>query len=317
MTGGATSAYSLTGKRVWINGHGGMVATALARRLETVDCELLTTARGDLDLRRQADVEAWMGDARPDAVFLCAATVGGIAANEARQGEFLYDNLAIAANVIEGARRTRVEKLLFLSAACVYPREAPQPIAEESLLTGPLEPTNESSSVAKIAGTRLCQAYRAQYGCDFIAAQPVNLFGPGDDFDPDRSHVVAGLMGRAHVARMDGAETLVVWGSGTPKREFLYVDDAADALLFLMENYSGAMALNVGPGAVLTIRELAEAVAAAVGFEGGLAFDTSKPDGMPLKTLDTTRFRDLGWRGKTSFADGLARTYAWFLANVA
>jgi len=309
--------YALAGKRVWVNGHRGMVGIALVRRLQSEDCEILTATSKELDLRRQADVEAWMEEYKPDAVFLCAATVGGILANDTRPAEFIYDNLAIEANVIHGAWKSGVGKLLFMGSACIYPRDAEQPMKEECLLTGPLEPTNEWYAIAKIIGIKLCQAYRKQYSADFISAQPINLYGPGDRFDLENSHVVPALMLKAHAAKIEGRASMDVWGSGNPMREFLYVDDVADALVFLMRNYSGAIQMNVGLGADLSIRELAETIIKVVGFEGELVFDTSKPDGTPRKFLDTTRLNDLGWAASTSLEQGLEQTYAWFLENVA
>ena len=308
--------YALTGKRVWVNGHRGMVGIALVRRLQSEDCEILTATSKELDLRRQADVEAWMEEYKPDAVFLCAATVGGILANDTRPAEFIYDNLAIEANVIHGAWKSGVGKLLFMGSACIYPRDAEQPMKEEYLLTGPLEPTNEWYAIAKIIGIKLCQAYRKQYSADFISAQPINLYGPGDRFDLENSLVVPALMLKAHAAKTEGRASMDVWGSGNPMREFLYVDDVADALVFLMRNYSGAMQMNVGLGADLSIRELAETIIKVVGFEGELVFDASKPDGSPRKLLDTTRLNDLGWAASTSLEQGLEQTYAWFLENV-
>ena len=308
--------YALTGKRVWVNGHRGMVGIALVRRLQSEDCEILTATSKELDLRRQADVEAWMEEYKPDAVFLCAATVGGILANDTRPAEFIYDNLAIEANVIHGAWKSGVGKLLFMGSACIYPRDAEQPMKEEYLLTGPLEPTNEWYAIAKIIGIKLCQAYRKQYSADFISAQPINLYGPGDRFDLENSHVVPALMLKAHAAKTEGRASMDVWGSGNPVREFLYVDDVADALVFLMRNYSGAIQMNVGLGADLSIRELAETIIKVVGFEGELVFDASKPDGSPRKLLDTTRLNDLGWAASTSLEQGLEQTYAWFLENV-
>lgn len=309
--------YSLAGKRVWVNGHRGMVGSALVRRLESEDCEILKSNSDDLDLRRQADVESWMEAQKPDVLFLCAATVGGILANETRPAEFIYDNLMIEANVIHGAWRTGVEKLLFMGSACIYPREAPQPMSEDCLLTGPLEPTNEWYAIAKITGIKLCQAYRKQFGADFISAQPINLYGPGDNFDLKSSHVVPALMLKAHQAKAEGRDSMEVWGSGNPMREFLYVNDVADALVFLMERYSGDMQINVGWGKDLSIRELAETIARIVGFEGELVFDTSKPDGTPRKLLDTTRLSGLGWKAATGLEEGLEETYAWFLENAA
>jgi len=308
--------YSMSGKRVWVNGAGGMVGSALVRALANENCEILTTASTTLDLRRQADVEAWMEAEKPDAVFLCAATVGGILANDTRPAEFIYDNLSIEANVIHSAWQTGVEKLLFMGSACIYPRDAAQPMVEECLLSGPLEPTNEWYAIAKIAGIKLCQAYRKQYGADFISAQPINLYGPGDNYDLKNSHVVPALLQKAHTAKEEGAASMEIWGSGKPKREFLYVDDVADAMVFLMKNYSDALQLNIGCGKDMSIRELAEMVAKVVGFEGKLVFDASKPDGTPRKLLDTTKLGALGWTPTTAFEDGLKNSYAWLLKNI-
>ena len=317
MPEGEKRDYALTGKRVWVQGHRGMVGAALVRRLQSENCEILTATSKELDLRRQADVEAWMDECKPDTVFLCAATVGGILANDTRPAEFIYDNLAIEANVIHGAWKSGVGKLLFMGSACIYPRDAEQPMKEDCLLTGPLEPTNEWYAIAKIAGIKLCQAYRKQYGCDFISAQPINLYGPGDNFDLENSHVVPALIRKAHMAKEKGAASMEIWGSGNPKREFLYVDDVADALVFLIRSYSGPIQMNVGLGTDQSIRELAETIIKVVGFEGELVFDTSKPDGTPRKLLDTTRLNDLGWAASTSLEQGLEQTYAWFLENVA
>jgi GDP-L-fucose synthase len=317
MSDDGSQYYSLTGKRVWVNGYRGMVGQALVRRLETIDCEILKTTSDDLDLRRQADAEDWMNDSKPEAVFLCAATVGGIMANDTRPAEFLYDNLAIEANVIHGAWRAGVEKLLYLGTGCMYPREAPQPIPEDCLLTGPLEPTNEWYAVAKIAGLKMCQAYRRQYGCDFITALPTNLYGPGDNFDPQDSHVIPALIQKAHAAKTEGAKSMEVWGSGAPLREFLYVDDAAEILVFLMQTYSEEAHINVGLGKELSIREVAESIIHVVGFEGELVFNTEKPDGMPRKLLDAKRLSQLGQSSAISLEDGLNRTYTWFLENIA
>ena len=304
--------YPLAGKRVWVAGHGGMVGGALVRRLAHESCELLTIGRAGLDLRRQADVEAWMAQAKPQAVFLAAATVGGILANDSRPAEFLYDNLAIEANVIETARRTGVEKLLFLGSACIYPGLAPQPMAEDCLLTGPLEPTNQWYSVAKIAGLKLCDAYRQQYGCDFISAMPINLYGPGDNFDLTSSHVAPALMHKIHEAKTAGRGEVQVWGSGTPLREFLHVDDLADALVFLMQRYSAAGHVNVGAGDELSIRDLAALIGDVVGWRGRFVFDPTRPDGVPRKLLDVTKLTAMGWRPRICLRDGLAATYRWY-----
>jgi GDP-L-fucose synthase len=307
--------YPLVGRRVWVAGHGGMVGAALVRRLAREECEILTVGRAQVDLRRQGEVEDWLAEARPEAVVVAAATVGGILANDSRPAEFIYDNLAIETNVIHGAWRSGVEKLLFLGSSCIYPREAPQPMTEEALLTGPLEPTNQWYAVAKIAGLKLCQAYRREHGCDFITAMPTNLYGPGDNFDLASSHVVAALMRKAHDARVAGDDTLAVWGTGRPRREFLYVEDLADALVFLLQNYSGEQHVNVGTGKDIAIGELAALIAEVVGFSGTLAFDPSKPDGTPRKLLDVSRLSALGWTPSTSLRDGLTATYRWYCEN--
>jgi GDP-L-fucose synthase len=290
-----------------------MVGSAVASRLASEPCEVITASRAELDLRRQADVEAWFVRRRPHAVVLAAATVGGILANDTRPGEFLYDNLMIEANVIEAARRSGVEKLLLLGSSCIYPRLAPQPITEEALLTGPLEPTNQWYAVAKIAGIRMCQAYRRQYGCDFISAMPTNLFGPNDNVDPVSSHVIAALLVKAHRARVEGRTEIELWGTGTPRREFMYVDDLADALVFLLTNYSGEEHVNVGVGYDVSIRELAEMILQVVGVEAAIRLDPTKPDGTPRKLMDSSRIRRMGWRPKTDLEDGLRKFYAWYL----
>jgi GDP-L-fucose synthase len=304
--------YRLAGKRVWIAGHRGMLGAALLRRLQQVDCELLTVNRRSVDLTRQEAVERWMSEARPQAVFLCAAKVGGILANDTDPVPFLYDNLTIAANVIHAAAANQVEKLLYLGSSCIYPKFAPQPIPESALLTGALESTNEWYAIAKIAGLKLCQAYRRQFGCDFIAAMPTNLYGPGDNFDLHSSHVVPALIRKAHEAKERGHAEMVVWGSGTPRREFLHVDDAADALVWLTTHYSGESHINVGFGSDVSILELAELISRVVGFLGKVVTDPSKPDGTPRKLLDSSKLTRLGWRPRIELADGLASTYAWF-----
>ena len=307
--------FPLAGRRVWVAGHRGMVGSALLRRLAREDCEILTVARQDCDLRRQAAVERWLADARPDVVVVAAAKVGGILANAASPAEFLYDNLMIAANVIEAARRVGVAKLLFLGSSCIYPKLAPQPIREEHLLEGQLEPTNQWYAVAKIAGLKLCQAYRRQYGCDFISALPTNLYGPGDNFDPLTSHVVPGLIARMHAAKTAGAPEVEIWGTGRPRREFLHVDDLADACVHLLEVYDDEAPINVGCGADLTIAELAEKVRAVVGFTGRLRFDPTRPDGTPRKLLDVSRLSALGWQPRIPLDQGLAATYRWYLEH--
>jgi GDP-L-fucose synthase len=305
--------FHLVGKRVWVAGHRGMVGSALMRRLARVDCEILTVTRQTCDLRCQAAVGRWMDKARPDVVVVAAARVGGILANATYPAEFLYDNLMIEANVIDAAYRVGVNKLLFLGSSCIYPRLAPQPISEECLLDGQLEPTNQWYAVAKIAGVKLCQAYRRQYGCDFISALPTNLYGPGDDFDPLTSHVVPGLIAKMHAAKVAGAEEVEIWGTGRPRREFLHVDDLADACVHLLEKYSEEAPINVGCGTDLTIEELAEKVRAVVGFEGRLRYDPQRPDGTPRKLLDTSHLEVLGWRPQIPLGRGLADTYQWFL----
>lgn len=306
--------YDLKGKRVWVAGHRGMVGAALVRRLVSEGCEVLTAARGDADLTRQGEVECWMEAHRPQAVFVAAAKVGGILANDTHPAEFLYENLLIEANIIHAAHRVQVEKLLFLGSSCIYPKLAPQPIHEDALLTGPLEPTNEWYAIAKIAGIKLCQAYRRQYGCDFISGMPTNLYGPGDNYDLNSSHVIPALIRKAHEAKMRGASEMVIWGSGTPRREFLHVDDCADALVLIMQRYSEDEHINVGSGEDLTILELAQAVCEVVGFDGTITRDLSKPDGTPRKLMAGDKLRALGWRPRISLRDGLADAYAAFLA---
>lgn len=313
----ASKPYQLRGKRIWVAGHNGMVGRALVQRLASEGGEVLTASRKDVDLTRQDAVERWMLDTRPQAVFVAAAKVGGILANDTYPAEFLHDNLMIASNVMHTARQVGVEKLLFLGSSCIYPKLAPQPIREDSLLTGPLEPTNEWYAVAKIAGLKLCQAYRRQHGCDFISAMPTNLYGPGDNFDLRTSHVIPALMRKAHEAKLRGDDRLVIWGSGTPRREFLYVDDCADALVHLMKDYSAPDTVNVGCGDDLTILEIAQLIAEVVGFEGRIVPDPEKPDGTPRKLLSVERLQNSGWRPATPLRDGLAKTYEWFQAHVA
>ena len=311
----AAKLFDLSGRKVWVAGHRGMVGSALMRRLAGAGCTLLTAARAELDLRDQRTVDAWLAKARPDAVFLAAATVGGIHANDSRPAEFIYDNLAIEANVVHGAWKHGVKKLLFLGSSCIYPKLAPQPMAESALLTGPLEPTNQWYAVAKIAGIKLCQAYRRQYGCDFNAAMPTNLYGINDDFDLLSSHVIPALMAKIHAAKLAKQPTVPIWGSGAPRREFLYVDDLADALVFLIERYSSEEHINVGTGTDLTIAALAETIARVVGYQGRFVYDRSKPDGTPQKLVDVERPAALGWRASTPLEAGLAATYRWYVAN--
>jgi GDP-L-fucose synthase len=309
------SQFSLQGRKVWVAGHRGMVGSAVVRRLSEEDCEILTADRDQLDLRRQDQVEAWVAAHRPDVVVVAAARVGGILANNDYPADFLYENLVIETNIIHSSYLFCVRKLLFLASSCIYPRLAPQPMREDALLTGPLEPTNEWFAVAKIAGIKLCQAYRRQHACDFITAMPTNLFGPGDKFDLKAGHVVAAMIMKAHHARMTGAESLEIWGSGTPLREFLFVDDLADALVFLLKHYSDESHINVGSGIEHSIHQLAQTVANVVGFTGALVYDRSKPDGTPRKIMDSSRLHDTGWHAKTSFQDGLRLAYQWYIDN--
>jgi len=308
-------SYSLKGKRVWVAGHRGMVGAAIVRRLAREECTILSVSHSDVDLTRQEAVERWIGEARPEAVFVAAAKVGGIFANDTYPADFLYDNLMIEANIIHAAHKVGVEKLLFLGSSCTYPKFAEQPITEDALLTGPLEPTNEWYAVAKIAGIKLCQAYRKQHGADFVSTMPTNLYGPGDNFDLATSHVVPALIRKAHEAKLGGAKQLIIWGTGTPRREFLYVDDAADALVHLMKVYSGDEHINVGSGEDLTILELTRLVSNVVGFKGEIATDPSKKDGTPRKLMSANKLKALGWQPRTSLNDGLATTYEWYRSS--
>jgi GDP-L-fucose synthase len=307
--------FELAGKTVFVAGHGGMVGAALVRRLAREQVELQTAGRRELDLRDQAAVFGWFAAQRPQVVFLAAAKVGGIVANNTLRAEFIYDNLAIAANVIHAAHLNGVEKLMFLGSSCIYPKLAPQPLREDSILTGPLEPTNEPYAIAKIAGIKMVEAYRSQYACDFINVMPTNLYGAGDNYDPEYSHVVAALIGRFHEAKISGAANVVVWGTGTPRREFLYVDDMADASIHLMKHYSGDELVNIGTGEDITIAEFARVVAAAIGYEGAISFDPSRPDGTPRKWLDVSRLAALGWQATTSLEDGIRLAYRAYLSE--
>ncbi len=305
--------YSLTGKRVWVAGHRGLVGSALVRRLEGEGCDILTAPRESVDLRDQQATTEWVRREKPDAVFLAAAKVGGIAANDRYPGQFLHDNLAIEINVIEAARQASVEKLLFLGSSCIYPKHAPQPIPEDALLTGPLEPTNEWYAIAKIAGLKLAAAYRREYGADFISAMPTNLYGPNDNFDPETSHVLPALIRRFCEAREAGLDEVIIWGSGRPRREFLHVDDCADALVFLMKRYSGERHINVGTGSDISILELAELIADVIGYTGRIGLDESRPDGTPRKLLDVSRLTDLGWTASIGLREGIEATLSWYL----
>ena len=305
--------YSLVGKRVYVAGHSGMVGGALVRRLATEGCQVLMIGRRELDLREQAAVDRWFENERPQAVIMAAGKVGGIEANNTLRADFIYDNLMMTANVLHAAHVHGVEKLMFLGSSCIYPRLAHQPMDESQLLTGPLEPTNEPYAIAKIAGIKMAESYRHQYGSDFISVMPTNLYGPGDNYHPEHSHVVAALIRRFHEAKEADAPSVAIWGSGTPRREFLFVDDLADALLTLMQSYSAEGLINIGTGQDVTIRELAELIGRTVGYTGRLEFDASRPDGAPRKLLDIHRLASLGWQSRTSLRDGLELAYAAFL----
>src|SRR3954465_9918289 len=311
----ARTPFELQGKTVFVAGHGGMVGGALSRRLASEDVKLLTAGRSEVDLIDQAAVSGWFAANKPQVVFLAAAKVGGIIANNTLRAEFLYENLAIAANVIHAAHLNGAAKLMFLGSSCIYPKLAAQPLREDSMLTGPLEPTNEPYAIAKIAGIKMAEAYRTQYGSDFISVMPTNLYGPGDNYHPELSHVVAALIRRFHEAKLSGAKEVVVWGTGTPRREFLYVDDMADACVHLMKTYSSAELVNIGTGEDITIAEFARAVAEIVGYSGEISFDNSRPDGTPRKLLDVSRLAKLGWRATTSLHDGMKRAYAAYLSH--
>ncbi len=307
----ADRIYDIKGKRIFVAGHKGMVGSAMLRRLAAEDCEVITVDRETVDLTRQADVEAWMAAQKPEVVVIAAAKVGGIYANNSQPAPFLYDNLMIEANLVDSAHRVGVEKLLFLGSSCIYPRLAPQPMPEDSLLTGPLEPTNQWYAVAKIAGIKLCQAYRRQHGADFISAMPTNLYGPGDNFDPLHSHVVAALLRRIYEAREEGAEEVVLWGTGSPLREFMHVDDLADALVFLLEHYSEDEHINVGTGEEVSIRQLADLIAEVAGWQGRFEHDTTKPDGTPRKLIDCSRLLGMGWQPRYGLREGLRHAFQW------
>jgi GDP-L-fucose synthase len=307
--------FELKGKTVFVAGHRGMVGSALVRRLTREDIRLQTIKRSEVDLTNQAEVFGWFAANKPHAVFLAAAKVGGIVANNTLRAEFLYENLAIAANVIHAAHLNGAEKLMFLGSSCIYPKLAAQPLREDSMLTGPLEPTNEPYAIAKIAGIKMAEAYRSQYGSDFISVMPTNLYGPGDNYHPEFSHVVAALIRRFHEAKLSGARNVVVWGTGTPRREFLYVEDLADACIHLMKTYSEAELVNIGTGEDITISEFARVVAVTVGYSGEISFDPSRPDGTPRKLLDVGRLAKLGWRASTRLEDGIRLAYQAFLSE--
>jgi GDP-L-fucose synthase len=311
----ARTPFELKGKTVFVAGHGGMVGGALVRRLQQEDVKLLTAGRSDVDLRDQAAVNRWFAKMRPQAVFMAAAKVGGISANDTLRGEFIYDNLIIATNVIHAAHVNGAQKLMFLGSSCIYPKLAPQPLREDSMLTGLLEPTNEPYAIAKIAGIKMVEAYRSQYRSDFINVMPTNLYGSGDNYHPEYSHVVAALIRRFHEAKVSGASNVLVWGTGTPRREFLYVDDLADACIHLMKTYSDDELVNVGTGRDITIAEFARVVATTIGYTGDISFDPARPDGTPRKLLDVSRLAKLGWRARTSLEDGIRLAYQAYLSE--
>lgn len=308
-------SYDLDGKRIWVAGHRGMVGSALIRGLETEACELLTVEREKLDLLDQGAVLTWMNTNRPDAILIAAAKVGGIKANTDAPADFLYQNLMITANILHAAHKADVARVVYLGSSAVYPKLAEQPMREDCLLTGPLEPSHEGYAIAKIAGIKMCQAYRTQYGRDWIAALPTNLYGPGDTYDPDTSHVLPALIRKFHEAKIAGASEVEIWGSGTPRREFMHCDDLANALIFLLKEYSGYEHINVGAGSDVTICELAETIAQVVGCNANLVFDATKPDGPPRKLMDSSRLAALGWAGARQLRDGIEQTYAHWLAE--
>ncbi|WP_424627437.1 GDP-L-fucose synthase [Bradyrhizobium sp. SYSU BS000235] len=309
----AAVPFELKGKKVFVAGHRGMVGSALVRRLAREDVDILTVQRSEVDLLNQAETNRWFEKARPQVVLHAAAKVGGIHANNTLRAEFIYENLQLAANVIHAAHVNGVEKLLFLGSSCIYPKLAPQPLREDSLLTGELEPTNEPYAIAKIAGVKMVEAYRSQYGSDFISLMPTNLYGPGDNYHPEYSHVVAALIRRFHEAKEAGAPSVAVWGTGTPRREFLYVDDMADASIHLLRHYSGGTLVNVGTGEDITIAEFARVVAKTVSYTGEIVYDPSRPDGTPRKLLDVSRLAELGWKARTSLEEGMKLAYRAFL----
>jgi GDP-L-fucose synthase len=313
----APAMFPLRGRRVYVAGHRGMVGSALVRRLHQEDCELLTVGREKVDLRDRAAVDRWFDENRPEAVFLAAARVGGIFDNDTHPGEYLYDNIAITTNIVEAARNSGTAKLLNLGSSCIYPRLAPQPMPESCLLTGPLEPTNEWYAIAKIAGLKLCQAYRRQYGCDFVSVMPTNLYGPNDNFDLLSSHVLPALLAKIDAATRESRNTVEIWGSGQPRREFLHVDDLADACVFLMQNWSDEAPINIGVGEDVTIADFAQLIAGIVGFGGDFVYDAAKPDGAPRKLLDVAKLTATGWRPRIDLEDGIRQTWEWYRANAA
>lgn len=312
-----TELFPLRGRRIYVAGHTGMAGGAIVRRLGAEGCSIVSASKSELDLTRQRDVEEWMAEQKPDAVFVAAARVGGILANSRRPAEFIYENLAIETNLIHAAYRTKVKKLLFLGSSCIFPRDAEQPMVEESLLTGPLEPTNEAYAIAKIAGMKLCQAYRKQYGCDFVSAMPTNLYGFGDRYDLLEGHVAAAIIMKVFAAKAQGLPTIEIWGTGTPKREFLFSEDLADGCVFMMKHYSDLPFLNLGTGVEISIRELAEAVAEIGGWRGEFVYNGERPDGTPRKVMNVSKLTALGWTAKTSLRDGLRLAYENYVAQQA
>src|SRR6266508_142462 len=315
MASASPVPFHLADKRIFVAGHNGMAGSAMVRRLRQERCELLVAERRELELKRQEPTEAYLSSIRPDVVVMAAGRVGGIVANDTYPVDFLAENLAMELNCIRASHMAGVQKLLFLGSTCVYPKFAKQPMSEDQLLTGELEPTNQWYAIAKIAGIKLCEAYRRQYGSDFISVMPTNLYGPGDNYHPEHGHVVAALIRRFHEAKVADASTVVIWGTGTPRREFLYVDDFADACVFILKNYSASQFINIGVGEDITIAEFARTVADVVGFQGNITYDAARPDGMPRKLLDVSRLSAMGWKAKTSLRDGLRKAYSDFLTN--
>ena len=307
--------FNIKGKKIWVSGHNGMVGRAVVKTLKNYDCEILSVDRHELDLSRQQKVEDWMAAHKPDAIVICAAKVGGILANDTYPADFIYNNIILETNIINAAYEQKVKKLVFLGSSCIYPKLAEQPIKENDLLSGHLEETNQWYAIAKIAGIKLCQAYRKQHGCDFISAMPTNLYGPHDNFNLETSHVIPALIRKTCETKAANASELIVWGSGTPRREFLHVDDCAEGIVFLLENYSNDSHVNLGTGQDVTIYELAELIKEAIEFKGNIVFDPSKPDGPPQKCLDVSLMKSLGWQSRIMFQEGLQDTIKWFYKN--
>ena len=316
MSNLTTPIFSLTGKKIYVAGHNGMVGSAIIRRLKKIDCDCLTVNSSDLDLMKINDVDNWFKENKPDVVFMAAAKVGGIHANNSYPVDFLYENIAIQNSLILNSHKYKVKKLMFLGSSCIYPVSAKQPLMESSLLTGSLEKTNESYAIAKITGIKLCQAYRKQYGADFISVMPTNLYGPGDNFHPENSHVVAALISKFHNAVLSNKKTITLWGTGKPKREFLDVDDLADGLFFIMENYSDNHPINIGTGKEISIIEFANLIKNISGWNGDIIFDSSYPDGMPRKVMDVTNLKNLGWTAPTKLESGIKKAYDWYVNNL-